>query len=182
MANDVVLIAGATACPKTFDECIGIAKALKKGDAAGVYSLFDSAAGIELSALETDILIQTVAKATGARLKPLRETWAKTQAAARRATWEADAADRNRHSAEQETKAQSDQDAEHDRIWNSCRQIAESGTLLQDMEAVVHALGLVGEAAAARAIYLTCVSRLLSDEAARLLRLGAPASGKNFAV
>jgi hypothetical protein len=50
------------------------------------------------------------------------------------------------------------------------------------MEAVVHALGLVGEAAAARAIYLTCVSRLLADEAARLLRLGAPASGKNFAV
>ena len=58
---------------------------------------------------------------------------------------------------------------ERNRIWNSCRQIAESKTLLQDMEAVVHALGLVGEAAAARAIYLTCVSRLLSDEAARLL-------------
>ena len=182
MANDVVLAAGATASARTFDECIAIALALGKGDVAGVIALLESAATIELSELESEVLIKMIAKAADVRLKPLRETWARARAQAQRATWTTNARDRDRGAGEREAELRREQEVERNRIWNSCRQIAESETLLQDMEAVVHALGLVGEAAAARAIYLTCVSRLLSDEAARLLRLGAPASGKNFAV
>jgi hypothetical protein len=52
--------------------------------------------------------------------------------------------------------------------------------LLQDFEAAAHKLGVVGESAGVRALYLTYTSRLLADDAVRLLRLGAPASGKNL--
>ena len=52
----------------------------------------------------------------------------------------------------------------------------------RDMETVAHKLGVVSESAGVRALYLTCASRLIADEAVRLLRLGAPASGKNLVV
>jgi hypothetical protein len=60
--------------------------------------------------------------------------------------------------------------------------IAESPILLQGMEAVAHLAGIVGEGAAIRALYLTYASRFLAGEAVCLLRLGAPASGKNLVV
>ena len=50
------------------------------------------------------------------------------------------------------------------------------------MEKAAHELGVVNEGAGVRATYLTCTSRLLADEAGRLLRTGAPASGKNLVV
>ena len=62
------------------------------------------------------------------------------------------------------------------------RGVAESKTLLADMEAAAHELGVVGESAGVRAVYLVCASRFIADNAARLLRLGAPASGKNLVV
>ena len=81
-----------------------------------------------------------------------------------------------------EAERQRFEEEERDRIWRSCSTIALSKTLLRDMETVAHALGVVGEGAGVRALYLTCVSRLIADEAVRLLRLGAPASGKNLVV
>ena len=54
--------------------------------------------------------------------------------------------------------------------------------MLKEMETAAHNLSVVTEGAGIRATYLTTVSRLLADEAGRLLRLGAPASGKNYAV
>jgi hypothetical protein len=54
--------------------------------------------------------------------------------------------------------------------------------LLEKVEEAAQQLGLVGEGAGARGVYLTCTSRLLADTALRLVRLGAPASGKNVVV
>ena len=57
-----------------------------------------------------------------------------------------------------------------------------SKMLLADVEGVAHQLGVVGEGASVRQLYLTYASRLLSDDSVRLLRLGAPAAGKNLVV
>ena len=50
------------------------------------------------------------------------------------------------------------------------------------METVAHQLGVVGEGASVRQLYLTYASRMLVDDSVRLLRLGAPAAGKNLVV
>ena len=60
--------------------------------------------------------------------------------------------------------------------------IAMSKKLLEDAETVARQLGVVGEGASVRQLYLTYASRLLSDDSVRLLRLGAPAAGKNLVV
>jgi hypothetical protein len=57
-----------------------------------------------------------------------------------------------------------------------------SKTLLADVEGVAHQLGVVGEGASVRELYLTYASRMLVDDSVRLLRLGAPAAGKNLVV
>ena len=80
---------------------------------------------------------------------------------------------------EQEARWQHEREMEREQLWASCRGIAESKTLLKDMETAADKLGVVNERAGICAAYLTCVSRLLLDDAVRLLRLGAPASGKN---
>ena len=71
---------------------------------------------------------------------------------------------------------------ERDRLWSSCREIAESPTLLADMEKLVHELGVVGEGTSIRGAYLAASSRLCRHGALCLLRRGAAAGGKNFLV
>ena len=73
-------------------------------------------------------------------------------------------------------------ETEQARLWNSCKAVAESPTLLADMEAVVHRLGVVGEGAAIRGAYLTASSRLNRTIAMCLLRRGAASGGKNFLI
>jgi hypothetical protein len=171
MRNDLVVIAG-EATPDTFEDCVKDAQALKKGDAAAVVALLAKAAAIGLSGIQAEMLLKAIAEATGATLKPLRQTWAKLQAEEERKAWSAGAAERARRAEEQEAQRQRDRDEECERLWRSCSKIAESSTLLQDFETAAHNLGVVGEGAGLRALYLTCASRLLVDEAVRLLRLG----------
>src|SRR3984957_855703 len=57
-----------------------------------------------------------------------------------------------------------------------------SKKLLEDAESVSRELGVVGEGASVRQLYLTYASRMLIDDSVRLLRLGATAAGKNLVV
>jgi hypothetical protein len=159
-------------------DILAAAAALQKGDEAALTALMRKAAETDLTGVQADMLIKAIARSTGVGLKPLRQELARAQAEARKRAWEAGAEERQRLEAEREAMRQRLEEEEHDRIWRSCSTIALSKTLLRDMETVVHALGVVGESAGVRALYLTYVSRLLVDEAVRLLRLGAPASGK----
>jgi hypothetical protein len=73
-------------------------------------------------------------------------------------------------------------EGERARLWESCSTIALSKTLLADMEAVVHRLGVVGEGGAIKAIYSAATSRLVGDDAMRVLRRGVSSSGKNYLI
>ena len=70
--------------------------------------------------------------------------------------------------------------AEVARLTARCRSIAESPALLDDMESLVHRLGVIAESTAIRGVFLAAISRLLRDGAVSVLRTGAAASGKNF--
>ena len=181
MSNDLIAVV-VTSRPESFADLIKEAEALTKGDAAGVGALLIKAAAIGLSGIQTDMLIKAIAKATGAGVKTLRLAWAKVRDEEARRAWESDAPERMRRAAEKEARRQRERKEERERLWISCRPIAKSKTLLQDFEAAAHKLGVVSESAGVRGLYLTFTSRLLVDEALRLLRLGAPASGKNIVV
>jgi hypothetical protein len=161
---------------------LGGAAALQKGDEAAVLALMRKAAENDLTGVKADMLIAAIAKSTRVGLRTLRNELAKAQAEARKRAWEAGVEERQRLEAEREAERQQIEAEEHARLWRSCSTIASSKTLLRDMETVAHQLGVVGEGPGVRALYLTYSSRLLAGEAVRLLRLGAPASGKNVVV
>ena len=71
---------------------------------------------------------------------------------------------------------------EHDRLWSSCKTIAESPTLLEEMEKLVRDLGMVGESASIRGSYIVASSRLCRRGALCLARRGAAAGGKNYLI
>jgi hypothetical protein len=177
-----VITAKARQSQRRTDALFAAAAALRKDDEADVIALMRKAAATDLTGVQADMLIKSIARATGVGLKTLRNALAKAQSEERKRAWEAGAAERQRLKAEQESERQRLETEEHARIWGSCSTIASSKTLLRDMETVAHQLGVVGEGAGVRALYLTFVSRLIDGEAVRLLRLGAPASGKNLVV
>jgi hypothetical protein len=181
MSNDLVPIVAASR-PENFADLLKAAKSLKPGDAAGVVALFVKVAAVGLSGVQADMLIKAIAKATGAGIKTLRKTWAEAQEEEQRRAGEAGAPERMREAAEKEARRKRLGEEERERLWNSCRAIAESKALLAEMESAAHKLGVVGEGAGVRALYLAYTSRLLVDDAVRVLRLGAPASGKNLVV
>jgi hypothetical protein len=181
MSNDLILV-GAPDSLNTYDDCLRAARALKKGDDKGVITVLTAAAKIGLSGLEEDILIKTLAHATGIGLKPVRKLWETLKKKAEERKRAEAEAERLRDAAAWATRAQAAKDAERARLWASCGATAENPELLDIMAAIAHARGLVNEDAGVRGVYLTYVSRLLASTAIRLLRLGASASGKNIPV
>ena len=167
---------------QTFDDCLKTAAELKSGDHARVLALLARAATIGLSGLQTDLLVKAVHKTTDIGIKTLRKTLADEIEEARLKAWKAGAAARERLAAFEEAERRRNIEEERARLWNSCSRIAESKTLLADMETVARQLGVVGEGASVRQLYLTYASRMLIDNSVRLLRLGAPAAGKNLVV
>jgi hypothetical protein len=165
-----------------FADCLKDARELEPGDDKGVAALMAKAALARLSDVPVEMLLKAVREATGVSLKTLRLAWQGAQAETKKKVWEANALERAARAAEAEAERQRQAEKEHERIWASCRHIAESPTLLAEMEAVAHQLGLVGESAGVRGVYLTYVSRLLAGNAVRLLRLGSTASGKNYPI
>ena len=145
------------------------AKALKLGDDKGVIALLAKAAALKLDDLQADALIKTIHKATKLGVRMMRAAWKVLVERAKKEAWEAGAAERERTKAEQEARWQHEREMERDALWASCKELAEDPKLLAEMEKAAHKLGVVNEGAGVRATYLTCTSRLLADEAGRLL-------------
>jgi hypothetical protein len=165
-----------------FAACLRKAGELKPDDDVGVAALMAEAAAAGLTDVQSDMLAKSIAKATKVGLKTLRLAWAKALADLINARKAAEAPERERREAEAKIEAARKLEEERARLWASCSSLAESPTLLAEIEDVVHRLGLVNEGRGARAVYLTFTSRLLADEAICLLRSGASASGKNYVV
>jgi hypothetical protein len=188
MSNDLIPVSPVTTSSlNSFEDCVRAAQALKGRDpierTAGILTILTRAAEIGLTDLQAETLIDTLYRAIGHDKRMIRKTWLtlKEKADKERA---ADAAkEAQRRAAEYAAQAQAARDAERDRLWASCSKIAESSELLAAMEAIAHqVLGVVNEGAGVRGAYLAGVSRLLVNEAARVLRTGASASGKNYPV
>jgi hypothetical protein len=167
---------------QTFNDCMTAAGALESGDYARVMALLGRAAAIGLSSLQADMLVKAVQKTTDIGIKNLRKTLANETEEARLKAWKAGTAERERAAVAQEAARRRKIEEERARLWDSCLRIAMSKKLLEDAESVSRELGVVGEGASVRQLYLTYASRMLIDDSVRLLRLGAPAAGKNLVV
>ena len=177
---DIAIAAEETAKSPEFAKLIEKARALEKGDDRGAIDIMTKAAVMHLSTIQVDVLLKAIHKASGIGMRALRAGWKTILERAEKEEWEANANARARAKAEAEAQKAREKEERRKRLWVSCSKIAMSATLLEDMEEVAHQLGVVGEGAGIRAIYLTCSSRMLSEAAVRLLQLGAPASGKNL--
>jgi hypothetical protein len=173
-----------TGQPDLFTALLGRAEALKKGDDAAVKSLIGEMLALPLSDERCDMFTRAAAKASGFALATVRglvraERLRREQEA--RATPEAQEVERAARAAA-EAATTIVRDAERERLWRSCQHLAGAPNLMNCMEAVAHRLGVVGERAAIRGVYLAMTSRLLKDNAISMLRRGAPSSGKNFLI
>jgi hypothetical protein len=155
---------------------------LQKADEAGLRTILARAAEIGITDLQAEVLIKALHDATGIGKRPIKAAWKIFQEKAAKDKEAFEAEERMRRAAEFHARRREAQDAERARLWASCSWIAESPNLLAGMEVLAHELGVVGEGAGVRAIYLTASSGLLVGEAIRLLRTGASASGKNYLV
>ena len=132
MANDLVPFAPS---PKlgdleNFADCFKAAKSLQKGDDAGVNTILKRAAELGLSGIQVEMLIVEIHARTGNSKKMLKKAFelfvkivAEEKAEAKKNA-AADAADQWRKM----------RDEERERLWKSCRHIAEHPDLLEAME------------------------------------------------
>jgi hypothetical protein len=169
-----------------FASLIAAADALPAGDADAANRLMTRAARASLSDGEADLLVRAIAKAlrggTSGGIKVTRAAWAVALKAEADRRWTEGAQERARQAAEEEARRRREQEEEQARLARSCAELAEDPQLLARVEKVAQQLGLVGEGAGARGVFLAATSRLLAETALRLVRLGAPASGKNVVV
>jgi hypothetical protein len=159
---------------------------LKPLDEAGARAIIADAVKAKLSEFAIGTLIKPLAEALGVNIPTAKKFWKDTAGAARDAEAvealkraAAEQARFVRESAEQRQQATA---YEHDRLWSSCKTIAESATLLDEMEKVVRDLGMVGESASIRGSYIVASSRLCRRGALCLARRGAAAGGKNYLI
>jgi hypothetical protein len=181
----------ADAQPDAFPELLARAKALSKGDDAGLKALIDGLLAESFSDERRDLLVRTMARASGftPKLVNVLVAEAKRELDQRQQDTK-EAQDAARLAAEEKLRrleaeaeaARTVREAERERLRKSCSEIATSKTLLADMETLVHRMGVVGESAAIRGAYLAATSRLLKTFAISLLMRGAPASGKNHLI
>jgi hypothetical protein len=159
---------------------------LRQFDEDGARAIVGDAVKSHLSGLIVETLIKPLAVALGVKEPAARKFWkdaeSQIRAAAAKANEEPTIEERARIEREDKEKGKRKAETEQARLWNSCKAIAQSPTLLADMEALVHRLGVVGEAAAIRGAYLTASSRLNRASAMSLLRRGAASGGKNFLI
>jgi hypothetical protein len=151
---------------------------LGRFDEAGAQAIVADVIQAGFPKLAVEALIKPLAKALGVKESAARTFWKDTETQLRAAA----TAQTSTAIAEQRARLEREHAEERLRLSRSCREIAESPTLLADMEAMVRRLGVVGESAAIRGAYLTASSRLNSESAICLLRRGAPAGGKNFLI
>jgi hypothetical protein len=178
MSNDLVVVGPPTS---PYEALLRDAEALRKNDEAGLRTILKRAAELEpeLDGLQLDTLFNTLRDATGHGKKTIKAVWEafKKQADKERAAKAEE--ERLRRAADYAAKAKGARDAERARLLASCSVIAESALLLEAVTETAHLIGVVNEDANIKALYLTCSSRLLAEDAIRILRTGASASGKN---
>jgi hypothetical protein len=162
-----------------FDELIEKVAELDLTKEDSVPTILAEAVQRRLPDLQTEMLIKALAKKAGVGVKTLRNLLHQT-----RAEVTATQSGLNGPAAcqleQEEQRRRREVDDMREAIQGSSSKIALSDTILADMEAVVHGLGVVGESAAIRGAYLAATSRLLRNHAICLLRRGAAAGGKNF--
>jgi hypothetical protein len=161
---------------------------LQQFDEEGARAIVGDAVESNLSGLIVETLIKPLATALGVKENTAKKLWEDEASKVRVATEaikaneEPATEERARLEWEDKERRKREAEAEQARLWNSCKDIAESPALLADMEAGVHRLGVVGEGAAIRGAYLTASSRLNRRRAMCLLRRGAASVGKNFLI
>jgi Bifunctional DNA primase/polymerase, N-terminal len=148
-------------------------------DETGLPAILAEAVKCGLADFQIEMLIKLMAKKAGVGIKPLRKLLGEMRAEAAAAA-QPSLEERTRRELEDGERSKRSADEEREALSRSCSQVASSSTLLADMEAIVHRLGVVGEGAAIRGAYLAASSRLLQKRAICLLRRGAAAGGKNF--
>ena len=159
---------------------------LKPLDEQGAREIIAEVVKEGLSDLIVETLIKPLAEALGVKIPAAKKFWKEAASSARDAAnaevakLAAEAHARFKQEANEQQQRQTTDG--RDQLWASCKHIAESPTLLADMEEFARRLGLVGEGASLRGAYLTASSRFNEDGAICLLRRGAPAGGKNFLV
>jgi hypothetical protein len=161
----------------SFDDLMEMAGKLDPTDEPGVRAILTEALECGLSDFQIDMLIGRLNKKVRVGVKSIRNLLRALGAEVVEAVSPEKRAQREREDGERHRR---EADEERDAFWRSCSKIASSPTLLNDMEAVVHGLRVVGEGAAIRGGYLAATSRLLRKRAISLLRRGAAAGGKNF--
>jgi hypothetical protein len=162
-----------------FNELLKQVKELEPGDHDGLEAIIKVAVDARLGDTHVESLISAAKKY--APIKIARGFVAKAQAdLKKRDADQPDAREERERRAEAVAEAaRREKEAEIARLFASCRDIAESPTLLADMESVVHRLGVIGEGASIRGAYLAETSRLLRYAAISYLRRGAASAGKN---
>ena len=167
-----------------FTALLARAQDLKKGDDAAVKALLAEMLAVPLSDERSDMLVRAAARASRFALATVRSLVAAERLSRERearATPEAQEAARASQAAA-EAAEKIVRDAEEERLWQSCQDLARAPNLMNRMEAIAHGLGVVGERTAICGTYLAMTSRLLRDNSISLLRRGAPAGGKNFLI
>jgi hypothetical protein len=166
-----------------FDELVARTEGVDLSDEASVRAILAEAVECGLPEFQIERLIRLLAKKADVGIKPLRrllnELRSEAAATAAKPKSEERTSD-EREEDEEEEGHKREVDDRRETLQRSCSNIASSRTLLDEMEAVVHRLGVVGEGAAIRGGYLAAASRLLRKRAICLLRRGAAAGGKNF--
>jgi hypothetical protein len=156
-----------------FAAVLAKAEALKTGDIVALRALINESLA-SLEKLQREPLIKAAAKAIGIPVDDVRALVRETEAErVRKAQSSRQALEAARVAREQERQ----------RLWQSCKDIALSPTLLADMEKIVHnKLGVIGEGAPIRGAFLAATSRMLKRVAISYLRRGAAAAGKNHLI
>jgi hypothetical protein len=157
---------------------------LKKYDEEGAKDIIAAVVPAELSPLVVASLMKPFAKALGIDLKDAKSFWKAAEEQAKAAAFARPdiREERERAQREEAERQQAEIAAEQERIWQACRSIAESPTLLADMVKLVQRLGVVGERASIKGVYMAASSRFNASSSICLVRLGAPAGGKNYLV
>jgi hypothetical protein len=161
----------------SFDDLMQMAGKLDPADDVGVRTILSEALECGLSDFQIEMLIGRFGQKVRVGVRSIRNLLRAICAEAVEAVSPEERAQRER---EDEERRKQEADEERDALWRSCSKIASNPTLLTNIEAVVHRLGVVGEGAAIRGGYLAATSRLLRKRAISLLRRGAAAGGKNF--
>jgi hypothetical protein len=149
----------------TFDDLMQMAGKLDPTDEVGVRTILTEALECGLSDFQIDMLIGRLSKKVRVGVRSIRNL---LRAVAAEAVEMVSPEKRAQREREDEERRKQEADEERDALRRSCSKITSSPTLLTDMEAVVHGLGVVGEGAAIRGGYLAATSRLLRKRAISL--------------